>query len=290
MAETTQNLVRAQVYSEVILPLARQQKSMLHDTVYVKSGITGKSFFQDQIGTWSMTKKTTANPATPQNDPGLSRRRVDMETYHDARIMDRSLLLQELSDPMSVSSICVQSSVGKQIDSIIYTSMGATAKQGETGETSVTFPSSQEIAANDTGLTIAKLRRAMAKLDDAGVPSEDRYFVGGAVAKEQLLSTTEATSQDYNTVKALVAGDIDTFLGFNFKWLPGGIISKDGNIATCYAYHKTGICYGMVEELALKMDERPDLSYSKQIYYEFTAGATRLEEEKVVKILIDESK
>ena len=290
MAETTQNLVRAQVYSEVILPLARQQKSMLHDTVYVKSGITGKSFFQDQIGTWGMTKKTTANPTTPTNDPGLGRRRVDMETFHDARIMDRSLLLQELSDPMSVASVCVQSSVGKQIDSIIYTALGATAKKGETGETNVTFPTAQEIAAADTGLTVAKLRRAMAKLDDAGVPAEDRYFVGGAIQKEQLLSTTEATSADYNTVRALVAGDIDTFLGFKFKWLPGGIITKEGTVATCYAYHKTGVCYGMVEELALKIDERADLSYSKQIYYEFTAGATRLEEEKVVKVLADESK
>ena len=290
MAETTQNIVRAQAYSEVILPLARQQKSMLHDTVFVKSGITGKSFFQDQIGSWAMTKKTTANPTTPQNDPGLGRTRIDMETFHDARILDRSLLLQELSDPMSVASVCIQSAVGKQIDTIIYNALGANAKRGEAGETEVTFPTSQEIAAGDTGLTIAKLRRAMAKMDDAGIPTEDRFFVGGAVQKEQLLSTTEATSVDYNTVRALVAGSIDTFLGFKFKWLPGGIISKSGNIATCYAYHKTGICYGMVEELALKMDERADLSYSKQIYYEFTAGAGRLEEEKVIKILADESK
>ena len=291
MAENSQVNVRAQAYSQIILPLARQEKSMLYDTVYVKSDFTGKSFYQDQIGNWSMSAKTGTNVDTPENDPNLSRTRIDIATYNDARLMDRSLMLQELSDPMSMASICIQSSVGVQIDKVIYAAFGGTAYRGETGATAVTFPEGQTIAKDfgGEGLNVAKLRRAAAMLDSVGVPAGDRYFAGGAKQKEQLLGTTEATSADYNTVRALVSGDINSFVGFKFKWLPDGIINKSGTVADCFAYHKTGVCFGMLEELFLRIDEREDKSYSKQVYYEISCGAGRLEENKVVKVLADEA-
>lgn len=291
MAENSQVNVRAQAYSQIILPLARQEKSMLYDTVYVKSDFTGKSFYQDQIGNWSMSAKTGTNVDTPENDPNLSRTRIDIATYNDARLMDRSLMLQELSDPMSMASICIQSSVGVQIDKVIYAAFGGTAYRGETGATAVTFPAEQTIAKDfgGEGLNVAKLRRAAAMLDSVGVPAGDRYFAGGAKQKEQLLGTTEATSADYNTVRALVSGDINSFVGFKFKWLPDGIINKSGTVADCFAYHKTGVCFGMLEELFLRIDEREDKSYSKQVYYEISCGAGRLEENKVVKVLADEA-
>lgn len=291
----TQETVRAQSYSQILLPLARQKHSMLFDRVYVKPNIVGKTFYQDQIGTWSMSAKSGVNPSTPANDPVLSRTKIDMATYNDARMFDRSLLLQELSDPLSMSGICVQSSVGKKIDEVIYSALGGTAYRGETGSTAVSFPSSQTISADfevedtNTGLTVAKIRRAGKLMDAAGVDFNDRTIVAGATEKEQLLGTTQVTSADYNSVRALVSGDVDTFLGFKFVFLPDGIISVTSNIASCYAFQRTGLCFGMLEDLFLQVDERKDKSYSKQIYYEMSCGAARLEEAKVVKILCDRS-
>lgn len=301
MANETQLDIRGQEYSKIILPLARQERSMLYDRVFVKSDFTGKSFYQDQIGTWSMSEKTAPNSATPQNDPNLSRTRVDIKTYNDARIFDRSLDLQSFSDPMSVASISMQSAVGVQIDKIIYNALGATALRGETGATSVTFPTSQTIAANfggivtsgtaaNTGLTPAKIRRASKMLTAKGVSTMDRTFVASATGQEQLLGNTEATSSDYNNVKALVSGEIDTWCGFKFVFLPDGIISTtEQSVATYYAFHKTGVCFAMLEELFMRVSERSDLSYSKQVYYEISCGAARLEEGKVVKVLCDET-
>ena len=291
MSEHTQYDIRAQAYSSVILPLARQEKSMLYGTVFVKNDFTGKSFYQDQIGNWSMTAKTTVNADTPENDPNLARTRIDIATYNDARLMDRSLNLQALADPLSMASICVQSAVGVQIDKVIYDALGGVAYRGETGATAVSFPEAQVVAADfgGAGLNVAKLRRAAKMLDAKGVPAGDRTLAGGAAQKEQLLGTTEATSADFNTIRALVSGDINTFVGFKFVWLPDGIITKSGTVANCYAYHKTGVCFGMLEELFLRIDERKDKSYSKQVYYEISCGAGRLEENKVVKILADEA-
>lgn len=301
MANETQLEIRGQEYSKIILPLARQERSMLYDRVFVKSDFTGKSFYQDQIGTWEMNEKTAPNSATPQNDPNLSRTRVDIKTYNDARIFDRSLDLQSFSDPMSVTSISMQSAVGVQIDKIIYNALGATALRGETGATSVTFPTSQTIAANfggtvtsgtaaNTGLTPAKIRRASKMLTAKGVSTMDRTFVASATGQEQLLGNTEATSSDYNNVKALVSGEIDSWIGFKFVFLPDGIINTtEAGVATYYAFHKTGVCFAMLEELFMRVSERADLSYSKQVYYEISCGAARLEEGKVVKVLCDET-
>lgn len=292
---STQLDVRGQDYSRIILPLARQEKSMLYDKAYIKTDIVGKCFFQDQIGKWEMSAKTSVNADTPQNDPNLARTRVDIQTYNDARMLDRSLKLQEFSDPTSVAGVCIQSAVGTQIDKIIYDALGGTAYRGETGATSVTFPAGKTIAADfessgtNTGLTTAKIRRAAKMLNAQGVPNSDRTFVTSATGLEQLLGTTQVTSSDYNSVKALVSGEIDTWLGFKFVVLPDGIIKVTSNIADYFAFHKTGVCFGMLEELFLRIEERADKSYSKQVYYELSAGAGRLEEAKVIKVRGDES-
>lgn len=298
----TQLDVRAQDYSRIILPLARQEKSMLYDRVYTKHDIVGKSFYQDQIGKWAMSAKTTTNPNTPANDPVLARTRIDIAPYNDARLMDRSLLLQELSDPMSVASICIQSSVGIQIDKLIYNALGGTAYRGEAGATTVAFPATKTVAVNydgesdattnlksNTGLTPAKIREAKRLMDAAGVPHYDRTFVTDAAGLSQLLGFTTVTSSDYNAIKALVNGEVDTWLGFKFITLPDGIVNVTSNVADYFAFQKTGICFGMLEELFLRMEERPDKSYSKQIYYEISAGAGRLEEDKVIKVKGDTS-
>ena len=297
MTATTQYDVRTQAYSSIILPLARQQHSMLYDKVFVRTNdITGKTFYQDQIGTWKMQAKTAANAATPQNDPNLSRTRIDIATYNDARVLDRSLQLQTLADPASMASICIQSAVGIQIDTVIYNALGAVAYRGEQGASAVSFPAGQVIAKDmeasgtNTGLTLAKIRRAAKMLDAAGVPSDDRTLVASATEKEQLLGDDKVTSGDYNTIRALVRGEIDTFVGFKFVWLPDGIIKVASNIADCFAFHKTGVCFGMLEDLFLRITERDDLSFSKQVYYEMSCGAGRLEEAKVVKIECDQTK
>ncbi len=290
----TQLEVRAQQYSAMILPLAQQEKSLLLPTVFHRTGVTGKSFYQDQIGSWEMAAKTAPNADTPQNDPNLSRTRVDLATYNDSRMLDRSLLLQELSDPASMTNLNVASAIGRKIDEIIYGALGGTTMRGEQGTNIVSFPSANVIAADfeaagtNTGLTVAKIQHAAKMLEDKAVRGEF-WLVASATAKEQLLKDVKATSGDYTINKPMDSGVIRGFYGFNLVFLPAGIIKKSGNVAEYFAYEKTGVVFGMPETLFLRVDERQDKSYSKQIYYEMTAGAGRLEEARVIKIQGDES-
>jgi len=275
---STQLDVRGQAYSKIILPLARQEGSKLYSKVYTKTDVVGKSYYQDQIGRWEMSPKGGANSDTPENDPNLSRTRVDILTF---------------ADPTGEAVYSMKSAVGLQYDKIIVAALGGTAYRGEAGGTSISFPAAKTVASDfensgtHTGLTVAKIRRAAALMNGAGVPMGERTFITSATGLEQLLGSTQATSADYNNVKALVNGEINTFMGFEFVTLEDNILTTTSNITDCYAIHKTGVCLANLEELFMKIDERADKGYSKQVYYEISAGAARLEEAKVIKVKIN---
>ena len=87
--------------------------------------------------------------------------------------------------------------------------------------------------------------------------------------------------------KALVQGEINTFMGFTFH--VSTRLTKSGNIRSCFAWAEDGLKMAVGKDVMSRIDERSDKSYSTQVYYCATFGATRMEEEKVVQIDCDES-
>ena len=275
----TQNAIYAQAYSQNIMQLAQQKYSKLLNTVYVKPNVRGKTFFQDQIGQWAMEIKGSRNTQTPNNDPVLARRMGTMVDYHDNRLLDRGDELKAISDPRSAYTIAAAQSLGRRIDDSIITAAINSATTGETGATTVT--QGNIILGTAASMTLARIVAVKAQLDNADVEMEDRYFVVTPAALDNLLNTTAATSQDFNTVKALVRGEIDTWMGF--KWIMSTrITAVSASTLIGIAYQKYGICAALASSPLVRTDERTDLSYSWQVYYELNIGTTRLEEDRVV--------
>lgn len=287
MADTTLDL-RAQQFSENVIPLAQQKYSKVLPSVLIKDGVTGKRFSQDQIGTWTMTAKAGLNSVTPQNDPNLTRRWANLTTYHDARILDRSIDLQILADPKSEFTSNAARAYGRFADDIIISAMGGTAATGETGTGSKSFDANMVVAAGGTSLTFAKVNSAAAHLREKDVDMEsDLFALISPQGLQGLLGEKEATSTDFAAIKALVKGEISTWMGFN--WIVSTRLPKSSTTRDCFFYHKSAIIAGMPEGLFVRAEERADLSYSYQIYYEASIGAVRLEEDKIVKVQITES-
>ena len=179
-------------------------------------------------------------------------------------------------------------------DKIIIDALGGTAFTGTTGTTATVLPAGQKIAVGyvesgtvaNSGLTIAKLRAAKFLFDSNEVDEEEeRIMVVSAKQLQDLLRTTEVTSADYNTVRALVDGTLNTFMGFKFRRSQQLPLAVD--IRSCFAYVKSGV---ILAERGLKtmMDVRPDLSHSLQIRSVASLAAVRMEEKKVVEIACDE--
>jgi hypothetical protein len=277
----TQNVIYAQAYANNIMQLAQQKYSKLLSTIYVKQDVRGKTFFQDQIGEWSMETKGGRNVETPNNDPALARRMGTMVDYHDNRLLDRADELKCISDPRSAYTIAAAASLGRKIDDVIIEALGTTAYSGETGATSNTNGNVKLVT--KAAVTLADITSIKQKLDDEDVEIEDRYFVCTPQVLTSLLSLEQATSADYASVKALVRGEIDTWMGF--KWITSTRVISGATTSVGYAYHKYGLALAMADAPKVRTDERADLSYSWQVYYELSLGAVRLEEARVVRIV-----
>jgi len=287
----TQNIVYAQAYAQNIMQLAQSKYSKLMPIVYMKPNVKAKTFFQDQIGKWSMSTKGGRNVQTPNNDPNLGRRMGTLVDYHDNRMLDRGDELRMISDPRSAYTIAAAQALGRQIDTVIANRILATANHGETGSSTITLGTTAIAAhVNPTGtstgtpatLTFARVRSVKRVLDLEDVEMEDRVFVVSPHAMDHLLNTTQATSSDYAAVKALVRGEIDTWMGF--KWIVSTNLSSSGTITSCFAMQRYGLCLALGSEPLVRTDERADMSYSWQVYYELNIGAVRLEEARVVQV------
>ena len=276
----TQNAIFAQAYSENIMQLAQQKESKLYNTVYIKPNVRGKAFFQDQIGQWGMSLKAGRNSQTPNNDPNLARRMGLMYDFNDNRMLDRTDELKVISDPRSAYTIAAGRSLGRQIDdTIIQYGLLGTSYTGETGSGSTT--AGNITLMSSASMTLARILAVKQVFDINDIEMEDRYICIRPDALDNLLNTTAFTSSDYNSVKALVRGEIDSFLGF--KWITSTrLAAASSSTLIGIAYHRYGICMAMADAPYVRTDERTDLSYSWQVYYELNIGAVRLEEQRVV--------
>jgi hypothetical protein len=277
-----------QQYSANIQMLSQQMGSLLRDNVRVES-VVGKNAYFDQVGSVTAQVKTSRHSDTPQIDTPHSRRRVSLADYEFADLIDQQDKVRLLIDPTSSYAQAAAMAMGRAMDDVIITAATGTAYTGETGATSESVQTA--IAASvgtGTGLNLVKLTTAKKLLDAADVdPSIPRHIVVGPEQLQNLLALETVTSSDYNTIKALVHGEIDSFLGFKFT--VSNRLAKSGNDRTCIAYAEDGITLGIGKDISARIDERADKSYATQVYYCQSIGATRMEQAKVVPITCTEA-
>jgi hypothetical protein len=274
-------------YKSNVFHLAQQKGSKLRDAVRTES-IVGKSHFFERIGSTAAVKRTSRHADTPRVDTPHSRRKVTMDDYDWADLIDDSDKVRLLISPQSEYAKAGAYAMGRTMDDVIIAAATGNAFGGVSGGSTIALPAGQKIAHGSTGLTIAKLITAKEKLDAANVdPDEARVLVCSAKQISDLLGTTQITSADFNSVKALVQGDIDTFMGF--KFIRSERLGLDGNSnRQVLAFTNTSMGLALGKDIQTKISERADKNYSTQVYLCMTIGATRVEDEKVIEIACTE--
>lgn len=281
------------------LTLAEQKDSRLEGTV-MKERVAGKEKRLNQIGKTEMQRIVGRAQETRITDIPTDARWLSPYPHDDAKVFDRwdEEFLGEVVLPTSTVMQQMVAGYKRALDFTILTAAVADSRTGADGTTTTALPAGQLVAVNyvetgstaNSGLTIAKLRQAKYIFDVADIDDEDRYLAYSAKQLNDLLRTTEVTNEDYNTIKALVKGDLDTFLGFQFKRVSASLLPyvSATDVRTAVAYVKSGISLTDTG-LITHMDVRADLSHALQIRIEAAFGATRTEEVKVVSIACDES-
>ena len=192
--------------------------------------------------------------------------------------------VRQIADPRSPYAENVRAAYARKFDDLVIGAATGPAKIGPyENMLEENLPNEQIVSADAKGLTIAKLLAVKETLDAAeNDPAEERFMALSARQVGELLNTTEVKNADYNTVRALAQGQIDTFMGF--KFIRTERLVKEGQTRQCFAWVKSGLHVGKWEELTVKMDERPDRNYVWQVYARATMGATRTQEKKIVQI------
>lgn len=302
---------RVQAYTANVYQLSQQRASRLGPVVRTEV-FKAKTEYFDRIGLATAQKKVSRNSPTPNLDITLSRRAVTTSMYEWATLVDRKDKLLQIHDPENQFAQAASMSLGRAMDTVIINAALGNVMTGESGTTAVALPNSQKMACVANGVisspNVDMLRQLKAKFDAAEVVGP-RYIVHNAAQLQSLLGQTQVTSADFNTVRALVNGEIDTFMGFKFLHteliLPSstysggttydpntglyssaaGALALSGSENSMIAFVGDGLILGKNEEAMGRIEERSDYSYSVQVYNSMDFGAARMEEVKVVEIV-----
>ena len=278
-------------FSDNFIHLASQKASKLAGAVRMEQVNDAKQFFFDRMDTVSMVQSVSRHEDTPLTEVPFSRRRVTFNTYRAVDLIDNPDRVKMAKDPTSPTMKQLMAAMNRQKDDVVISAALGSAYSVNSADSAsaVSLPSGQQIAHGSADLTLAKLLEAKKKLlsNDVDPAEEPMYVVVGPDQLEALLSVTTNTSVDFNSVRALMNAELDTWCGF--KFIISTRLAKVGNIRSCFAWAKSGIGLAMNGTPNIRISERSDKNYSTQVFVECSMGATRIEDEKVVQIDCDES-
>ena len=271
-------------FGDTLNMLSQQKGSRLTNAVSVETGAYGEEEYFDQYGEDVANTKVARNVDVEYAADDYKRRRVSFTDVYWAKLIDKEDKLAMLIDPTSGLMQAGAWAIGRKVDDLIITAFSGAAKTGKAGGDTTNFTGDNQIPINGTaGLTLAKLINAKELLDAADVdPEEPRYIACAASQISDLLNTTEVKSIDYNSIKALVEGKINTFMGFEF--IRTQRITLSGTTRTVLAWAKSGMKLAKRNSMISRVTEVPTKHYATQAYASLSCGSTRMDEEKCVEI------
>ena len=213
---------------------AYQGDAVLRDSVRMRTNVEGSTVKFPKIG------KGTAQIRTPQTDvvplnTSFSTVTATMENYIAAEYSDIFDQAKVNFDERQELAQVVGKAIARREDQIIIDVMEAASPGTTIANTVVTSGSA---AASD--LNIGKIIAAKKAMDAANVPPTDRHAVIHANSLAGLLGDERAISGDFQNIKALVAGELNTMMGFQFHIVgdrdEGGLAIDGSSDRNCLLY------------------------------------------------------
>jgi hypothetical protein len=238
----------AQTEFDSMVKHAYQSAGKLRGAVTLRSGVVGDTYKFRKMGKGLANQKASQADVTPM-DISHSLITCTLENWNAPEYTDIFDQAEVNFDEKSELASVIANALGRREDQLIIDAMAS----GTSTHTDITATA---------GFDVASVRQAGAYLDGVGAPMEGRFILFNKTQKQQLLGTTQATSSDYMNVKALVAGDIDTFYGFKFILVDdrseGGLAGGGTSSASAWAFHRDSL--GM----AVGIDIKTEINYIAQ--------------------------
>ena len=261
---------------------AYQGQRLLAGVTRERSGVEGSTVKFPKIGKGSATIRVPQTDVTPLN-VSYSQVTATMEDYIAAEYSDifnqQKVNFNERQELVQV----VSGAIARRMDQVVLDALDASSTTATVGN---------DIGGTDSNLNVTKLREAKNLLDTNNVPMEGRTILLHANSLQSLLGETEVTSSDFNSVKALVMGEVNTYMGFRFITFgdrdEGGLPIDGSSDRTLYAFHRDALGLGIGMNQTSRVDYIPEKT-SFLVASMFSAGAVAIDDEGIVKITCRES-
>jgi hypothetical protein len=267
--------------------------SKLADKVTIGTYVGEQASPVDQYGAVEMQEVTGRFTAMPRVDVDTDRRWVLPSDWDLPQMIDTFDKLRLLNDPASMYVMNSVLAAGRQKDRLIIDAFVGTAKTGKSGSTNTSFAAANEVdvavGGANSKLNVAKIKavRELMEANFIDFETEEAYIGITAADHASLLNEIQVISSDFNGgAPVLQQGKIVSFLGFTFCQTE--LIEQrlaGTNEVTLPVWVKSGMHLGLWNDIENSVSRRHDLRGEPwQIYTKMTAGATRLEEDKVYAI------
>lgn len=240
-----------------------------------RNNVEGNQVKFPKIGKGTATVRVPQSDVTPLN-VSYSQVTASMSDYIAAEYSDIFHQAKVNFDERRELVQVVGNAIGRRMDQLVIDALNAASSPSTVGT---------DIGGTGTNLNLAKLLAAKKALDAKNVPAEGRCMIIHANGLSALLDETELTSSDFATVKALSAGEIDTFLGFKFIMLgdrdEGGLPLP--STRSSFAFHRDAVGLGV------SMNQKSEINYVPEktsflVASMFSAGAIAIDDDGIVKI------
>lgn len=233
-------------------------------------------------------------PLTPQ-EPNYTRRWV-FPTDRDLPVLKDSFdQLRTIVDPNGTIAEGVNAAAGRFFDDLLISAALGSATTGVDASSfsTETFDSTNALVADtfgasaSTGMSYPKLVEAWRILRhyQNDMEAEAVTIVVGSQQESDLKKQQEAISKGYNDRPVVEDGRITRLGGFNFVISERLNTSSSNTLRNCFAFVRSGLYLGIWRDLMIDITQRKDLSsFPWQLYAMVTAGATRLQQYKIIQV------
>lgn len=275
---------------------SQQEFSRLRGCVRVEGGITGTEASFDHVSNRRPSKRTSRHGDTVLSDTPHDRRWVELNVYDDADMVDKPDLVRTLTDPTNVYSRSMAAGFGRLYDEVIMdAAISDSQKIGVDGASTVAFdadPAYSSILGFNGGagvaLALSHLQEVKEGFDSREQPTR-RFWAVNARFIRSLMVLDEVENFDFNTMKVLAEGEMNSYMGFEWKRVEDPILklSPGSTGRQTIAWAEDSLLLGLGMDVSASIDRRPDKNNSTQVFYSADFGGARMEDKSVMMFVHD---
>ena len=221
-------------------------KGLLRPAVTVRNNVVGDTYKFRNMGKGLANQKSTSDLVTPM-DVSFDFAIATLQNWNAPEYTDLFDQAEVNFDEKQELADTIAGALGRRCDQLVIDAMDAA--------------SPTTIVHGSAALSMAKVVEAQVSLRAQGVPNSNLFAAINAKGLGGLLDDSKATSSDFQTVKALVTGDINSLAGFTFVVLDDrseGGLTVASNTVDSYFFHRDAVGLAIGIDMKTSVDYVPE--------------------------------